>query len=76
MSIEVIAGSIFIAFSGLVGIIYANLRGGIKQNKLDISNFDDKLDKYRDEVVDFKIEVVGRLTSLETLIRENGKDAL
>ena len=64
MSIEVLASIGFVAFSGLTGIIYNNLRNGIKCNKDDILRVQTENDEWKSEDEKFKLKVTDSLARL------------
>jgi len=79
MSPEVLAaigGVVVVTFGGLVGIIYSNVKAEIGRVRDTCTAREEQSEEWRTGDNKFKVDVVDRLARLETMIRENGRDAL
>jgi hypothetical protein len=73
MSIEVLATiglAIAGGFGALLGIIYTNLRGSIDHLEEEISKKEEVCDLWKTAETKFKMDIIQRLTRLETLLTE------
>jgi hypothetical protein len=76
MSIGEIIAIVATAFLGLIGVIYGNIKAEINRVRNNCDEQHAINYEWQEKDTDFKVEVVDRLARLETLIRENGKNAV